>query len=507
MPDGGHRHEAVMEDRATLEATTTPQGYAAFILGWALYPWQVEALEKIDPRGARLAVATCNEAGKTSKLITGAVMWHMAAFRESLTVTTSGSYRQITGQLYPNLQSLGPQLGPEWKFGKDGGVNTATGSRLISFSTDNAGRAEGWHEPPRIRDLRHERNPLEHYGVTAGQWAELCADSPKTSLLIIVDEAKTVPLEIFEAFERCHASRMMIVSSPGRPEGYFYDCFHGANAKRWESMTVDWTRCPHLHDDPARRREIEEQLASLRKELTDSMVWAKFPDKGAGQVFDMAKARRCMQAVGGPARWGRGEYRRAGLDLSVGGDKEVLAVADGNAATFAWEGNERDVERLTDIVIAECKRRGIKPEWVAADDGGLGEPIIQRFEQKKFRVERFDFGGEARDKKLYYNRRAEVYFELAHRIEAEEVCLPYDEELLAEMGTITYEVGEYPLRLTPKKRLPKSPNKADALVMAFEDLPRARSLTMLAQEEDRRFSPTRSARDEAECGGGIFDDE
>lgn len=503
MP-GGTTHE--MNAEATFAAAYSPQGYARFVLGWELYGWQEDALTELGPRGARLAVATCNEAGKTSKLITGAVLWHMAAFSESLTVTTSGSYRQITGQLYPNLQSIGPTLGKEWVFGKDGGKNTATGSRLISFSTDNAGRAEGWHEPPRSKDLTRGGNPLAAFGVDDARWAEMSGESPKTSLLIIVDEAKTVPLEIFEAFERCHASRMMIVSSPGKPEGFFYDCFHGRNAARWETQTVDWTKCPHLHDDPVRRREIEEQLDTLRKELTDSMVWARFPDKGAGQVFDMAAVRRAMQKVGGPAWWGKGEYRRGGLDLSMGGDKQVLAVCDGNKAWFPWEGNERDVERFTDIIIAECKRIRITPSMVSADDGGVGEPIIQRFEQKAFRFPRFDFGGKANDPKLYRNKRAEVYFTLAHRIEAGEVILPNDEELLAEMGWITYEVGEVPLKLTDKKKLPKSPNKADALVMVFEDLPRARAITSLDSEERRRYSVTMQARDTDECGGGTWED-
>jgi hypothetical protein len=38
---------------------------------------------------------------------------------------------------------------PEWRYWhREQG--RLTGSRLVSFSTDNPGKAEGWHEPPRL---------------------------------------------------------------------------------------------------------------------------------------------------------------------------------------------------------------------------------------------------------------------------------------------------------------------------------------------------------------------
>ena len=61
---------------------------------------------------------------------------------------------------------------------------------------------------------------------------------------------------------------------------------------------------------------------------------------------------------------------------------------------------------------------------LSADDGGLGKVIINSFHRKGWPMRRVNFGSQARDPKIYRNRRAEMYFELANRIKQREIRLP-----------------------------------------------------------------------------------
>lgn len=61
----------------------------------------------------------------------------MEAHTESKTVTTSGSYRQINDQLFPQFLKWGGTLSKDFEFGDCWGRHNGTKSTLSSFSTDN----------------------------------------------------------------------------------------------------------------------------------------------------------------------------------------------------------------------------------------------------------------------------------------------------------------------------------------------------------------------------------
>ena len=105
-------------------------------------------------------------------------------------------------------------------------------------------------------------------------------------------------------------------------------------------------------------------------------------------------------------------------------------------------------------------------------------------------MRRFNFGGEARDKKLYRNARAEAYFKLADLIRLGRVILPDDEKLREALAFCRFDYESTPLQLVDKKKLPRSPNRADALVMLFWDFD-FESLTAPPEDHSDLFSPTR----------------
>ncbi len=176
--------------QAKTEALATPYGFAMGALGLKLYPWQADVLAALDPPKASVALKAANGSGKSSKVGVCAALWNAAVFPGSLTIVTASVFRQVKEQFFPAVRSLA-HVFPGWKF-LDTEVESPTGSRIYGFSTDDAGRFEGWHNE---------------------------------NLMMICDEAKSIPGPIFDSIERCQPTRLLLMSSPGPAMGRFYEAF------------------------------------------------------------------------------------------------------------------------------------------------------------------------------------------------------------------------------------------------------------------------------------------
>jgi tRNA(Met) C34 N-acetyltransferase TmcA len=142
-----------------------------------LYEWQAKiclAIEKAATlKRKKFAVRAPNGVGKTARIITLSSLWWLVRFPKGRVVVTSYDSRQVADQLWPALRA---QLGkfPTWRTSDaERTITTPGGGRLRAFTTDDPGRAEGFHADE---------------------------DCP---LLIIVDEAKSVPADIIQAIDRC----------------------------------------------------------------------------------------------------------------------------------------------------------------------------------------------------------------------------------------------------------------------------------------------------------------
>jgi len=490
---GVEKYGSVSDGLKLLNECLYPSGFASLVLGKRLYDWQVEVVDSLSCVGSRVALRTCNESGKTSEVLCLLVLWHMATFVESTTVTTAGVYRQIVQQLYPSLRRSVKALPDheQWHFGRDSG-RSPSGSMLYSFSSADAESAEGYHDSAAsgtYGDLGV--NPLSEFGITDEQMSEVSAG--RRSLLIIADEAKSIDRGIFHAFERCHPTRMIIASSPGMTEGYFYDAFTIAK-HRWRCFHADARMCPHLWDDPSRRAELEEQLNSLPASLTDSMIWGNFSyhADGSSLVMDPERVVRAMSGLN--PRFGQGE-RRGAIDLSAGGDEQVFYVRDGNEAILAGAWREKDDHKLVENIIRCAEQWFLRPEHIYADGGGLGIPILNELDRRGWALNRINFGSPAREKRYYLNVRAEMYFTFANRLRMNEVRLPNDDILRHQLTFQRYIPSDGLLRLVPKQQLPESPDRADAIVMLWYDAPKASEYRERKRQLDYTASRTMTGPD------------
>jgi hypothetical protein len=474
------------------QVLASPSGFGRVEMGDELYGWQGAVMDALDPVGGgglpvKVGLATPNESGKTSVVVRDLIFWHMTNFPGSLVVTISGSNLQIKQQLYPNIRKALTRF-PNWTM-RDSNVHEVAapnGSLCVSFSTDDPGKAEGFHE----MDLWANRGDRSLWKAAAGQMGlELGRDfvlPVEKSLLIVVDEAKSVADEIFTAIERCHPTRMLVASSPHHinPGGYFYDCFH-VNSSHWKLFRVSHADCPHLQL-PHKIREREEQIArwGLGAPLIRSMHFGEFPTQGEDMVFDMEKVDRAMSGM--LPRWGQGE-RRGAVDLSGGKDSQVFMLRDGNELMHIEQWHISDVNALCQKLIETFRRWGLRPEQISGDNTGMGQPIIDVLSHKGWPINRIDFSAKPRSR-MFLNVRSEMYVELANRIRLEEVRLIRNAELREELTWIAFERNSREQTgLRPKKGMAHSPNLADTLAMLYYDMPDAADMPHPDSDDRRLF--------------------
>lgn len=438
----------------------TPAGFAAGILGLKLYPWQVRILNELE-RSGKITVRCCNEAGKTTYLAAPMILWVMACFAGATIVITSGSWRQVKEQLFPAIQRFAPAL-PGWDI-QDTRVVAPNGSRLVGFSTDDAGLFEGFH-------------------VGAGGHEE-------TPLLIIVDEAKSVKEGIFEAIDRCRPTWLVLLSSPGPCTGRFYRS-HTSERQHYRTHVVKAGDCPHINP-----QVLADIIARYGADhwFVRSSIHAEFTeDPNSGLIIPLVHVERCVRGV---VAWKQGQIAAA-CDFAAGGDENVLAVRLGNKVRIERAWRETNTMAAAGEFIAMFRALGLKPGQITGDADGLGRPVIDRMRELGWPINELHNNAKPQDPRLYSNRAAELWGTAKEAIERGEVLLPDDPVLIAQLtGRKWKRWSDGTLALESKKDLrargEQSPDRADALVTVMGDLaqfmtPRAATFDMLLDLQEAR---------------------
>lgn len=180
-----------------------------------------------------------------------------------------------------------------------------------------------------------------------------------------------------------------------------------------------------------------------------------------------------------------------------GPDKTVVAVRRGDVLSelVAWgrcdltESVARIRAVLERVGATTGRRGGTSATWgepwrrsrqpvavgrVVVDKVGVGAGVVDRLAELGYRVEPFNGGRSPRDGDRFLNRRAEAYWHLRDLLERGEIAVPADEaladELLAQVWRPTAD-GKVMLesKETLRGRIGRSPDRADAVVMAFAE--------------------------------------
>jgi hypothetical protein len=400
-------------------------------LGLKLYDWQKKVLLDLSQPGARVALKAANGSGKTAMIAAPAALWYGLIYPGSIVITTSGVYRQVKEQMWPQIRSLASKVAGLGMQINQTDLTMDNGSRILGFATDSPNRFEGFHG----------------------------------NVFIILDECKSIDETLFEAVARIQPSRILAMSSPGGTTGKFYKIF-SKEQKWWKLHTVTAFDCPHIKSS-----WIEEQQQMWGKDhpLIRSMIFGEFQEtSGEGLVVPWDTLMQCLDSP--PNK--EGHEVVAACDFAAAGDESVFCMRVGNKITKLVAWREANTMAGCARFALEFEKAGLKPEQIFGDAGGLGLPMCHQLAEMGWPIHQVNLGGRAHDPDRYTNRGTEMWFEAARQIDRCESILPDCEILHSQLTTrrvATSKTGK--LNLESKKEMKSrgfsSPDRADALVMAM----------------------------------------
>lgn len=439
------------------------------------HPWQVEVLEELSFTKAtsnkphRFALRAANGSGKDSYIVCPFVVWFALTKVRALTIITSSSGVQLTAQTENYIAALCHKINtyviengisetPVFKVNKRFIKCLLTGSEIRMFATDEAGKAEGYH-------------PLE----------------PGAEMLIVVNEAKTVSHLIFEALERCTGYNFWLnVSTPGEPRGDFYDSCN--DPEFWHTRKVSAYDCTHLSIDDIRMAEKKHGPNSF---IFRSKVLAEFTTIGGTGVISEVYLNRLVEGIkNGIVKKVTKGRKRLSADLAAGRDECVFWAVQGNAIIEVEFFVEKDTTETEERFYQFWLKHGGNEECdIIADDGGLGHAIIDRLVKRGVNVRRMLNQSRAIDTNQFGNRGAEMWYNLARLIEEGAIYIEpkylnikqshdgMERTLMRQLISRHYKKSETQGKITlvskPQEKeefgVKCSPDKADALVLAFAD--------------------------------------
>jgi len=444
-----------------------PAIFAADALGWpdgqVLAPYQSAALADLAA-GGRLALRSPHGAGKSTTAAL-AVLW-FACTREVAGVdwkilTTAGSWHQLQRYLWPEIHLWAKRLRFDllgltpWQEGRqlfDLGIKLDHGQAFAAASND-PGLLEGMH-----------------------------ADS----VLVILDEAKSISPDIWDAVEGALSgtgqSLALATSTPGAPSGRFYEIA---------------TRRPGLEDWHARHVTLDEAMGAGRISATwaaqraaqwgvgsavyQNRVLGEFAAGEADGVIPLAWIEAAVdrwhawQDQGRPEPPGR---RVFGVDVAAGGaDMTVVATCQGHVVLSIERYSMADTMETTGRVMVALTT----PLSLAVVDSiGVGAGVLHRLREQKATVSAFNAAERPTGRDLtgelgFLNRRAEAWWRLRERLDpatGPTLCLPPDDGLIGDLTAPRWSLNssgkvQVEGKAEIRKRLGRSTDAGDAVMMAL----------------------------------------
>jgi hypothetical protein len=427
-----------------------PVWFCRTVLGFEPWSKQRAVLEAVrDHR--RVAVRSAHGVGKTA-IAARLVLWYLAAFPGSNVITTASTWTQVREQLWRELTVA---------YHASGGFFTGT-----------------------LTDTRLELGPDWFALGLSTDRPEAFAGYHAERLLVVVDEASGVGEPVWEAAESLLTTpkaRLFAIGNPLRPSGAFYRAFT-SERELYRLLSISALESPAVTGEalPAKvlSRLVGPDWIEGRRvawgegsPLWQARVLGEFPTTADDTVVSIRDVE-AAQSRKLPA----GEPVVVACDVArYGSDQTVIAVRRGSRVRIARAYVGRDLMRTVGAIVdvgREVARDGVAAHAIryVVDDVGVGGGVTDRLRELGYVVEAFNGGSRARLAEDYPNRRSEAWFSFAEQLPV--VDLDQDEQLAADLVAPRYRLDSHGRRVVEskaetKKRLGRSPDRADAVLMAF----------------------------------------
>lgn len=431
-------------------------------------PYQLEALIRLvtaDAAGQRrVALRGPHGLGK-SAMASWAILWFAltrdGAGRGDWKIpTTASGWRQLTKYLWPEVHKWAPKI----RWGKVGRPPFKTG-----------------------KELQKRSLVLDHGEAfaLASDKADLIEGAHADHILYLLDEAKIIPDPSWNSVEgalssgNCYA---LAVSTPGEPQGRFYDIHRRARGlENW------WARHVTLNEAIKAgmvNQEWPAQMVLLWGEDSaayKNRVLGEFAESGEDAVIPLAWVEAANERWHVWADAGRkmGDFLSFGVDVGRGGDKTVIAPrmqVDGFGIVYPrlHRSQKADTMDAAGRVQAFLARGGVG----VIDADGLGAGTYDRLRETGANVEPFNASKKTKNTDRtglfgFVDTRAAAWWAFREALDpayGATVALPPDSRLTGDLTAPHWKPqSDGRVRVESKEsiseRLNRSTDDGDAVVM------------------------------------------
>lgn len=399
-------------------------------------PWskQIEIIEAVRDR-SKVAVRSAHGSGK-DWIAARTILWFLFAHAPVRVVSTAPTDRQVAGILWKEIAVAhknaliplgGRLLTQELHISED---RFGLGFTTASKTEGEAGsRFQGWHAP---------------------------------SILIVVDEASGVALEIYAEISGLLSSanaHLLLIGNPTNPTGEFADSFKDSDFQKFKISAFD---TPNFTAFGITQEDIEndtwkekitgplpypalvtpewvaDRYRKWGKEspLYQARVLAEFPTGGTDTLFPLdwlTRAQEATHVIPAP------NDTILSADVArFGGDRTVVMERRGGVLKTIGRYSKQDTMTTTGYIIEAFRKT--RARVVVVDVIGVGAGCVDRLREQHIPVIGFNGGSAPRDKERFLNKRAECYWRLREALEKNELCLAEcHEDLIAQLSALKWK--------------------------------------------------------------------
>ncbi|MDD4291978.1 MAG: hypothetical protein PHX51_07085 [Clostridia bacterium] len=388
-------------------------------------------------------------------------LWFLDVFENSLVVTTAPKEAQLTLNIWKEIGSL-------YKKFQRGYLDTLA----LRMSKSEEGKKE--YKWAAIGFVAGTKSDKETEDKAQGFHAE--------HMLIILEETPGIPRSIINSFKLTSQAPHNLILALGNPNHHLDELHKFCKLPRVRHIRISGYDFPNIVlDNPGfipggkSRQGIKDILDDVGSKEAPRFLSRVRGISPAQSIDSLIAVQWCYEAVE------REDYEvekglyALGVDVadSETGDQAALAFGKGAILFHVNAFKCPDANQLGKTKVKEhIIDYRIDPKYVGVDGVGVGAGTINALKELGYHVSNLKGGAAAekvpKDAYAFQNLRSQMWWTMREDLKNGRICLPNDEELIADLCAPTYKDNDKNIIVESKddikKRLGRSPNKGDAAV-------------------------------------------
>jgi hypothetical protein len=398
-----------------------------------------------------------------SKTFIGAAiaLWFLECFENSIVVTTAPKSTQLELHIWKEIGKL------HKKFNR-GYLDSLT---LRMRKSDQGKKEFEWSLVGFVAGTKSDKETEEK---AQGFHAE--------HMLIIFEETPGIPRSIINTLKLTSQAPHNLILALGNPNHHLDQLHLFCKLPRVRHIRISGLDYPNIVlDDPSiipggksRQgiKDILDDVGSVEAPRYLSRVRGISPAQSSDSLINV---QWCYEAVSREDNEVENGLVALGVDVadSETGDKAAIALGKGAVLHEVNSFPCPDANQLGKMQVYQAiKKYYINPKHVGVDGVGVGAGAINALKEMGIYVYNLMGGARAvhepKSAYTFKNLRSQMWWELREDLRQGLICIPNDEEVIADICAPTYKVNDKEIIVESKdeikKRLGRSPNKGDAVV-------------------------------------------